>query len=351
MPNTNAKTNVANISLSVAEAVTIVSGYMLPRDEASDHKDHLITKAASLDNADAGCVCFANKAKALKHLANTSGVVCLISEDLVADAPSGPIYIVVDHPKNRFAALLVMMYPAVASTGQISPMAEISKDATLGQNVQIDSFVHIGRGVIIGDNTIINSGAVIADHVVIGHDTVIMSNANIMNAHIGNHVLISSGVVIGQAGFGLTDDGQNHLVTHIGRVRIGDHSYIGPMNTIDRGMLNDTVIGARVMLDSHCNIAHNVIVGDGTIMCARSGIAGSVQIGVNNIFGPAVKVADHVIIGDKNLFVGLTGVTKNVGDNQVMGGFPAVPVSEFRYQVVVLRRLVSEFKQKVKGRA
>jgi UDP-3-O-[3-hydroxymyristoyl] glucosamine N-acyltransferase len=86
-------------------------------------------------------------------------------------------------------------------------------------------------------------------------------------------------------------------------------------------------------------------------MCARSGIAGSVQIGVNNIFGPAVKVADHVIIGDKNLFVGLTGVTKNVGDNQVMGGFPAVPVSEFRYQVVVLRRLVSEFKQKVKGRA
>lgn len=350
MPNTNAKTNTANISLSVAEAVSIVSGYMLSGDERSDHKDHLITKASSLDSASAGCVCFANKAKALGHLANISGVVCLISEDLVDDTPSGPIYIVVDHPKNRFASLLAVMYPAVASTGQISSMAEISKDATLGRNVQIDSFVHIGRGVIIGDNTIINSGAVIADHVVIGHDTVIMSNANIMNAHIGDHVLISSGVVIGQTGFGLTDDGQNHLVTHIGKVNIGDHSYIGPMNTIDRGMLNDTVIGARVMIDSHCNIAHNVSVGDGTIMCARCGVAGSVQIGVNNIFGPAVKVADHVTIGDKNLFVGLTGITKNVDDNQVMGGFPAVPVSEFRYQVVVLRRLVREFKQKVKER-
>ena len=346
----NAKSKSAKRSLSVVEATQLVSGRLLTGEDKINQEHHQILKASSLDHAEAGCVCFANKAKALSQISEVSGVVCLISEDLEKEAPPGPIYIVVDHPKNRFSALLAVMYPPEGSTGQIHPMVDINPEAKLGKNVQIDSFVHIGRGVVIGDNTIIKSGVVIADEVVIGHDTMIMANANIMNASIGNHVVIGAGVVIGQTGFGLTEDGENHLVTHIGGVSIGDHSYIGPKCSLDRGMLNNTVIGARVMIDSHCNVAHNVTIGDGTIICARTGIAGSVKIGCRNILGPAVKVADHVIIGDDNLFVGLTGVTKQVGNNQVMGGFPAVPVADFRYQVAALRRLVREVKQKAKER-
>ena len=350
MPAAKPTSTSAKISLSVAEATQLVSGRLLTLTDADNQKHHQITKASSLSEAESGSVCFANQAKALSHLSKAAGVVCLIGEDMVNEAPAGPIYIVVDHPKDRFSALLAAMYPPEISTGHIHPMVDISPDAKIGQNVQIDSFVQIGRGVVLGDNTIIKSGVVIADHVVIGHDTLVMANTVIMNASVGDHVVIGAGVVIGQAGFGLTDDGENHLVTHIGGVSIGDHSYIGPKCTIDRGMLDNTIIGARVMIDSHCNIAHNVTIGDGTIMCARAGIAGSVKIGCRNILGPAVKVADHVTIGDDNLFVGLTGVTKQVGSNQVMGGFPAVPVSDFRYQVAALRRLVREVKQKAKER-
>ncbi len=351
MPAAQTKTKTATISLSVADAIQCVSGQMLDGATLSDYQNLQITRASSLRHAETGSVCFANKAKALSQLPKVSGVVCLISADVANDAPAGPIYIIVDHPKNRFADLLAVMYPPVVSTGQIHSMVDISPEASIGKNVQIDSFVHIGRGVVIGDNCIINAGVVITDDVVIGHDTVVMANTTIMNASLGDHVVVAAGVVIGASGFGLTDDGRNHLVTHIGRVSIGDYCYIGPKSSIDRGMLDDTVVGAHVMMDSHCNLAHNVKVGDGSIICSRTGLAGSVEIGCRNILGPAVRVADHVTIGDDNVFVSLTGVTKQVGNNQVMGGFPAVPVSDFRYQVAALRRLVRDIKQKAKERS
>ena len=327
--------------MTVAAAAELVSGRLI-----SGGGDARITAFATINEAKAGSVCFASKAQILAGLAGKAGAVCFITETLADKAPQGHDYIIVKNPKDAFSHLLAYCFPSPTCTGTISTMADIAPDAKIGNNVQIDSFVQIKSGAVIGDDSIIHSGVVIGEDVRIGHHARIMPNASISHAQIGNYVQISSGVVIGNSGFGISEDGENRLVPHIGGVRVGDNCYFGANTSIDRGMLDDTIIGNHVMLDSLCHIAHNVVIGDGTIICAMSGVAGSVRIGKRNLFGAQAGVVGHIVIGDNNIFAGCSGVTKSLGDNQAYGGIPAVPMADYRLQVAGLRQLARKMKQK-----
>ena len=327
--------------MTMAEVAELVSGQLV-----ADAGDVRITALATIDAADAGSVCFASKAQMLAGLAGKAGAVCLIPKTLADDAPKGHDYIVVDNPKDRFTQLLAHCFPPPSTTGKISTMADVAPDAKIGKDVQIDSFAQVKSGAVIGDNSIIHAGVVIGEDVIIGHHARIMPNVSISHAEIGNYAQISSGVVIGNSGFGISTDGANRLAPHIGKVRIGDHCYFGANTSIDRGMLDDTIIGNHVMLDSLCHIAHNAVIGDGTIFCAMSGVAGSVRVGKRNLFGAQVGVVDHIVIGDNNIFAGCSGVTKSLGDNQAYGGVPAVPMADYRLQVAGLRQLARKMKRK-----
>lgn len=327
--------------MTTAEVAELVSGRLI-----ADEGDARITALATIEAAEAGSVCFASKAQILAGLADKAGAVCLIPKTLADAAPEGHNYIVVDNPKDRFTQLLAHCFPPPESTGKISDMADVAADAKIGKNVQIDRFAQIKSGAEIGDSSIIHTGVVIGENVTIGHHATIMPNVSISHAQLGNYVQISSGVVIGNSGFGISGDGNNRLVPHIGRVRIGDHCYLGANTSIDRGMLDDTIIGNHVMLDSLCHIAHNAVIGDGTIFCAMSGVAGSARIGKRNLFGAQTGVVDHIVIGDNNIFAGCSGVTKSLGDNQAYGGVPAVPMADYRLQVVGLRQLARKMKRK-----
>ena len=332
--------------MTLAEVAELVSGRLIAGQPVAGGGDTRITALATIDAAESGSVCFASKAQMLTGLTGKAGAVCFIPKTLADEAPKGHDYIVVDNPKDSFTRLLAHCFPLPESTGKISTMADIASDAKIGKNVQIDSFAQVKSGAVIGDNSIIHAGVVIGENVVIGHHARIMPNVSISHAEIGNYAQISSGVVIGNSGFGISEDGENRLVPHIGGVRIGDHCYFGANTSIDRGMLDDTIIGNHVMLDSLCHIAHNAVIGDGTIFCAMSGVAGSVRIGKRNVFGAQVGVVDHLVIGDNNIFAGCSGVTKSLGDNQAYGGVPAVPMADYRLQVAGLRQLARKMKAK-----
>ena len=339
---------LSDFPMTVADAVSLTMGELSCGEMTTS-----ITHASMLEYAGKGAVCFAEDMKAFGRLTQTKDVTCLITQDIWHHLSEETNFdhlsialIIVDRPKDRFAVLMARLYPPSASTGKIDAMASISADAAIGQNVQIDAFVRIGCKAVIGDNTIILSGAVIGDNVIIGQNCLIMPGVHIEHATLGDHVQISSGSVIGHIGFGVTGDGKNQLISHIGKVIIGDHCYIGALNSIDRGMLGNTVLGSKVMTDSQCHIAHNVQIGNGCIICAKSGIAGSVTIGERNILGPDVGVASHVNIGSGNLFASRSGITKDVSSGNFMGGFPAVPIADYRVQVAAVRRMARNLKSK-----
>ncbi|MCE2517628.1 MAG: UDP-3-O-(3-hydroxymyristoyl)glucosamine N-acyltransferase [Alphaproteobacteria bacterium] len=250
--------------------------------------------------------------------------------------------ILTPQPKSAFGQVLAAMYPPVEVEPGIADTAVIAHDARVADSARIEGGASIGAGAEIGDGAWIKANVAIGDGCVIGAGTMVEENAALSHAMIGKNCQIGPGVRIGFIGFGVgRDGGGNALVRHLGRVLIGDACTIGANTTIDRGFLEDTVIGAHVMIDNLVQIAHNCTIGDGNVICGQVGIAGSTVIGDNNIFGAQSGVADHITIGSGNVFAARAGVTKSTGDGQVMAGFPAVPAQDFRRQVASLRRLAT----------
>ena len=191
---------------------------------------------------------------------------------------------------------------------------KIEKTARLGENLSIGQNVYIGHNTVIEDNVIIGSGSTILHNVVISK-----------NCKVGKECLIKSGSIIGQRGFGFQRDSNNVPISfpHYGAVFIGNNVEVGASNTIASGSLGNTVIEDNVKTDDQVHIAHNVLVGEGTLITACAEISGSVKIGKNCWIGPNSAIKDGISIGD-NVFVGIAAVvTKSINENAKVAGNPA----------------------------
>jgi UDP-3-O-[3-hydroxymyristoyl] glucosamine N-acyltransferase len=239
--------------------------------------------------------------------------------------------IISNSPRKLFAYSLLKLFPdgfVTKNKSNISNTININKGVVLGQGV------NIGKNVKIGSNTVIGNGVFIDDGTEIG------SNCSIEYSEIGKNCIIYPGVRMGTTGFGFNfDDNGVYKFPHRGKVVIGDNVEIGANSTIDRGSLGDTILGNFVMVDNLVHIAHNVEIGNGCVICGQSGLAGSSKLGNNVILGAQVGVAGHVSIASGTVLSARTGVTKNINSPCLMGGFPAVPINEFRKQVATLRRI------------
>ena len=206
----------------------------------------------------------------------------------------------------------------------IAPSAKVSPKAGIG------SFVHIGENSTIADNCIIYPFSYIGDNVVIGEGTVIKPHSVILNdTIIGKHCLIESGAVIGGDGFGFVRDKDKIVkIEHLGRVVIGDFVEINANTTVDRGTLDDTIIGDYTKIDNLVQIGHNNRIGRGNFVASSTAIAGSVTIGNNNTIAGQVGFNDGITVGDNNMIAGRAGVTKDTGSGQILSGFPARPHKE-----------------------
>ena len=245
--------------------------------------------------------------------------------------------LVVASPRIGFAhalAHLVSVAPVDHGTAGIAPTAKIA------DTIVIHPSATIMPQVVIGAGTVIEAGAVLHAGVTVGENCNIRSNSVLSHCLIGNGVDIGAGSVIGAAGFGFekTDDGVVKL-PHIGLVVIDDFVSIGCGCAIDRGSLGNTHIGAHVMMDNLCHIAHNVTIGARSIIAGQCGISGSVAVGQGVVMGGQVGIAPHVNIGDGAVLTARSGVTKDVEDGDQVAGFPAMSKRQFWREQAALRRL------------
>lgn len=338
--------------LSVAAVAELCGGRVVDGLNESDR----ISGLSSLDDPRSGSLVFVQSSKSAEKLAALSDVAAVLcTEKGLSALPGGPAKIVVSAPHAAFAAIGCHLFPESLGPGRANaddgyrtdyPDARVSRLAELEDGVVIGAGAVVGDHVAIGRNTIIGANTVIADYCQIGRDCRIGPLVDIQYAMIGNGVFLHGGARIGQDGFGYVPgpDGLQK-VPQLGRVIIQDRVEIGANATVDRGALDDTVIGEGTKIDNLVQIAHNVRIGRHCAIAAHTGLSGSVVIGDGCLLGGAVGIADHVTIGSGVQIAASSGVMHDIPDGERWAGTPALPYKEYFRQSTTLRKLVAADKK------
>jgi UDP-3-O-[3-hydroxymyristoyl] glucosamine N-acyltransferase len=282
----------------------------------------------------------------------TSASVIIVSDATLLNDKNG---IVVDNPRLAMTKVLKLFEPQKDREKGIHATAIIHKSAQIGKNVDIGALSIIGQNVKIANGTIIHSNISISDNVTIGTNVVIYPQVAIYSrTNIGNNVIIDMGTVIGSSGYGYeTENDIHHKIPQIGSVVIEDDVEIGANCTIDRGTIDNTVIGKGTKLDNLVHIAHNVKIGKGCLLMGLVGIAGGTIIGNYCIFAGQCGVTNGINIGDRAIFVAKTGVTKALPGNKIYAGMPAREVHEKNKrdaaysQIISLKKRLKQIEEKL----
>lgn len=317
-----------------------------------------ITGTAPFHEAGPSDLTFAETPSLLTRLDRCRAGAVMVSQDETPAASPGnpPTLILCDQPRLRFFQVMTWMYPEKKMPPGFSPLAVAGIGFSAGADVSVGPHVSIGDEVSLGRNVTLMSGCFLGDGVSIGDDTVIFPNVTIMERTvIGRRVRIQSGSVIGSDGFGFTPALLGHeKIPHRGVVEIGDDVEIGAGNTIDRGTMGKTCIGNGVKTDNQVHIAHNVTIGDHTLVVAQAGVAGSTTIGRNVIIAGKAGVSGHLHIGDGAVVGPFAGVARNVPPGDVVSGVPDMPhkkwlkVGTLLPRLPEMRRLLLSLERKVK---
>ena len=287
-----------------------------------------ISSVATLSKAGPGQIGFLINRKYQSELATTNASAVIIPQDCRDDCPTNAI--VVSNPHASYAKITSLLYPQQNSQSGIHSSAVVEENANIGKNAWIGANTYIGNNVCIGNGVQIQAGTVIENDVSIGDNSIILANVSISReSQIGARVLIHPGVVIGADGFGQADDqGVWIKVPQIGKVIIGDDVEIGANTTIDRGSIEDTIIGNGVKLDNLIQVAHNVEIGEHTVVASSTAIAGSTKIGRHCMIAGAVGIVGHIEITDNVTILGMSMVSKSITKSGVYGG--SIPATNSR---------------------
>lgn len=283
-----------------------------------------ISNVASFETATSDNITFAGDVRYIKKINETKAGAVIVPEE--AEMLSGNI-IYSSNPRVAFTKLMTIFNPPPQLDDSIDSTSIIGNGFNCGTDVTVKAGVVIGEAVTIGDRVILYPNTVLGDGVTIGSDVTIYPNVSVLdNCKIGSRVIIHSGSVIGSDGYGFAHDGEKYTkIAHIGIVRIGDDVELGANNTIDRGTYGETWIKNGVKTDNQVHVAHNVVVGENTLLVAQVGIAGSTVIGNNSVIAGKAGISGHLKIGN-NVIVGPgAGILKSVGDNEVVSGLPGMP--------------------------
>jgi UDP-3-O-[3-hydroxymyristoyl] glucosamine N-acyltransferase len=229
----------------------------------------------------------------------------------------------------------------------ISAYCHVAPTAIFEANVTIEPGVIIGENVDIGSGSLIGANAVIGSGCKIGRNCIVGPASSLMHALIGNNVIIHPGARIGQDGFGYVQgDSGLEKMPHVGRVIIQDNVEIGANSAIDRGALDDTIIGEGTKIDNLVQIAHNVRIGRNCVITGHCGLSGSVTLGDRVMLGGRTGIADHVTIGDGAQVAAASGVMNNIPPGERWGGMPAQPLKDLFREVAIIRNMVREKREK-----
>lgn len=312
---------------------------------------------SKIDDGKPGTLSFLSNPLYTQYIYSTGASVVIVSNDFVPDREIAPTLLRVENPYAAFATLLEKYQQMKAAKTGISPLAFIHSKARLGQDVYVGEFAYIGEGVVIGDRVKIYPGVYIGEDSVIGDDTVLYAGVRIYDfTRIGKHCTLHSGVVIGADGFGFAPQGEDYRkVAQIGNVVIEDHVEIGANTTIDRATLGSTIIRRGVKLDNLIQIAHNVEIGENTVIAAQTGISGSTHIGRNCMIGGQVGIIGHITIADEVKIAAQSGIGASIKEKgAIVQGSPAFEYKQYQRSYVHFRKLhelytrINELEQRIK---
>ncbi|MHB0756171.1 UDP-3-O-(3-hydroxymyristoyl)glucosamine N-acyltransferase [Polaribacter sp. M15] len=304
--------------------------------------DEEVSKLSKIEEGEKGSLTFLSNPKYSPFLYTTKASIAIVNESFEPEKEIHTTLIKVENAYEAFSKLLEF-YNEVKNNkvGRETPHF-IGASSKIGSNEYIGAFSYIGENVIIGDNVKIYPNSYIGDNTTIGNNCTIFAGVKIYSeTQIGNYCKIHSGCIIGSDGFGFAPDQEGHFkaIPQIGNVIIEDYVDIGSGSTIDRATLGSTIIRKGVKLDNQIQIAHNVEVGENTVIAAQTGVAGSSKIGENCMIGGQVGIVGHITIGNHVKIQAQSGISKSLKDNEVVQGTPAFSYPDFNKSYVHFRNL------------
>lgn len=306
-----------------------------------------ITDAASISRAGTGDLTFVSTEKYLEEFLSSNATAAVVKTGLLTDKKPT---IQVDDVEAAFAQIVRHFRPLAKHTRiGISPQAMVSSSAIIAEDVDIHPGAFIGDRVEIGCGTVIFPNATILENSRIGSHVRIYPSATLYaNTIVGDRAIIHAGVVLGAFGFGYkTQNGEHQLTSQLGNVVIGCDVEIGANSTIDRGTYEPTVIGDGSKLDDQVMIGHNCQIGKYNLLCSQVGIAGSCTTGDHVVMAGQVGIGDHIDIGNNVTLIAKAGVMKDIEENQVLAGAPAIPVKKF-FQLTAVHAKLPEMRKQLK---
>lgn len=280
--------------------------------------------------------------KYVSDLEKTAAGACIVHPDFATSAPQGTDVLLSKEPYRSYGLIAAAFYPTEKlEETVVHPTAVVASTAVIGEGSRIEAGVVIGENVTLGKNCHIRANAVIGDNVVMGDDCIVGENASVLYTLAGNKVYIYPGARIGQDGFGFFMSPKGHTkIPQLGRVIIGNDVEIGANTTIDRGALDDTIIGDGSRLDNLIQFGHNVQTGKCCVVVSQVGVAGSTKLGDFVVLAGQVGVAGHLNIGSGAQIAGQAGVMRDVEPMESLMGTPAVPIKDFMRQAATLKKLI-----------
>ncbi|MBR2475436.1 MAG: UDP-3-O-(3-hydroxymyristoyl)glucosamine N-acyltransferase [Bacteroidaceae bacterium] len=301
-----------------------------------------VNNLSKIDDGKAGTLSFLANSKYTHCIYTTEASAVLVRRDFIPEQEVKTTLIKVDDPYACLALLLNMVDQATRpQKSGIEENVFVADSATLGENLYIGAFSYISNNASVGSNSKIYPQCYIGDNVKIGTNCIIYPGVKIYhNCEIGNNVIIHAGCVIGSDGFGFApQNGEYMKIAQIGNVAVEDNVEIGANTTIDRATMGSTIIRRGAKLDNLIQVAHNVEIGESTVMATQVGVAGSTKVGKQCMIGGQVGFAGHITIGDRVNIGAQSGIPNSVESNSNLLGYPAVPAKEFARQVVLTKRL------------
>ena len=306
-----------------------------------------INTFAKIEEGKAGAISFLSNPKYLHYIYETKSSIVLINDDVELEKPVSATLIRVKNAYESVAKLLQLYESMKPKKTGIDPLAFVSSTAKIGKDCYIAPFACIGDKVVVGDGTQIYPHTVIGDNVSIGENCILYPNVTVYEGcKLGNRVTIHAGSVIGADGFGFAPNADGYSkIPQIGIVTIEDDVEIGANTCVDRSTMGSTIIHKGVKLDNLVQIAHNVEIGENTVMSAQVGVAGSTKIGAWCMVGGQAGFAGHITVGDKTFIGAQCGVNSSVKGNESLIGTPAQEPKGFFKSSVLFRKLPEIYKQ------
>ena len=323
-----------------------IAGFI--QGEIEGDENAKINSFAKIEEGKEGAISFLSNPKYTHFIYDTESSVVLINRDLVLEKPVKTTLIRVDNAYDCVAKLLQIYQQMQPGRTGIDPKASVAENAKIGEGCYVGPFAVIEEGVEIGDNTQIYPNTVICKGTKVGCGCVIYPNVTIYHdCRVGNRVTIHSGSVIGADGFGFAPNENGYdKIPQIGIVTIEDDVEIGANTCVDRSTMGSTIVRKGVKLDNLVQIAHNVEVGENTVMSAQVGLAGSTKVGQWCMFGGQAGCAGHITVADKTFVGAQCGVISNTkGNGESLIGSPATDPKEFFRAFAVYKKLPQIYKE------